>query len=63
MSHFGRILIPDIHLQKIDLAESYYVGDAAGRQDGWKAGAIKDFNNTDRYVFTLYATEDLFLAH
>ncbi|KAK5814906.1 polynucleotide kinase 3 phosphatase-domain-containing protein [Linnemannia elongata] len=32
----------------IDLAESYYVGDAAGRVDGWKVGATKDFNNTDR---------------
>ncbi|KAG0282683.1 hypothetical protein BGZ96_000238 [Linnemannia gamsii] len=41
----SRFLEDDV---EIDLAESYYVGDAAGRQDGWKAGAIKDFNNTDR---------------
>ncbi|KAF9958999.1 hypothetical protein BGZ72_010439 [Mortierella alpina] len=33
---------------EIDRNESYYVGDAAGRHDGWKVGAIKDFNNTDR---------------
>ncbi|KAF9913981.1 hypothetical protein BX616_009201 [Lobosporangium transversale] len=33
---------------EIDYTVSYYVGDAAGRHDGWKAGAIKDFNNTDR---------------
>ncbi|KAG0366947.1 hypothetical protein BGZ54_004664 [Gamsiella multidivaricata] len=33
---------------EIDRAESYYVGDAAGRHDGWKVGAVKDFNNTDR---------------
>lgn len=40
--------------KKIDLAESYYVGDAAGRVDGWKVGATKDFNNTDRYGFSYY---------
>ncbi|KAF9940150.1 hypothetical protein BGZ65_007905, partial [Modicella reniformis] len=33
---------------EIDYTTSYYIGDAAGRQDGWKEGAIKDFNNTDR---------------
>ncbi|GJJ77730.1 bifunctional polynucleotide phosphatase/kinase [Entomortierella parvispora] len=32
----------------IDDDQSYYVGDAAGRHDGWKVGAVKDFNNTDR---------------
>ncbi|KAG0099710.1 hypothetical protein BGZ93_006371 [Podila epicladia] len=32
----------------IDRKQSYYVGDAAGRHDGWKVGASKDFNNTDR---------------
>ncbi|KAF9087225.1 hypothetical protein BGX29_000950 [Mortierella sp. GBA35] len=32
----------------IDTTDSYYVGDAAGRHDGWKVGAVKDFNNTDR---------------
>lgn len=57
------VLIFDMCLQKIDLAESYYVGDAAGRVDGWKVGAIKDFNNTDRYVFSCYAFEDIFRAH
>ncbi|KAF9190919.1 hypothetical protein BGZ51_008068 [Haplosporangium sp. Z 767] len=33
---------------QIDRSASYYVGDAAGRHDGWKVGAVKDFNNTDR---------------
>ncbi|KAF9995660.1 hypothetical protein BGZ79_010621 [Entomortierella chlamydospora] len=33
-------------------ADSYYVGDAAGRHDGWKVGAVKDFNNTDRKFAT-----------
>ncbi|KAG0048425.1 hypothetical protein BGZ83_006609 [Gryganskiella cystojenkinii] len=33
---------------EIDHDQSYYVGDAAGRHDGWKVGAVKDFNNTDR---------------
>ncbi|KAF8975429.1 hypothetical protein BGZ46_009129 [Entomortierella lignicola] len=37
---------------KIDHENSYYVGDAAGRHDGWKVGAIKDFNNTDRKFAT-----------
>ncbi|KAF9347893.1 hypothetical protein BGX26_000666 [Mortierella sp. AD094] len=37
---------------EIDRANSYYVGDAAGRHDGWKVGAIKDFNNTDRPLNT-----------
>ena len=32
----------------VDHDQSYYVGDAAGRHDGWKVGAVKDFNNTDR---------------
>ncbi|KAG0337073.1 hypothetical protein BG000_005843 [Podila horticola] len=32
----------------IDRSQSYYVGDAAGRHGGWKVGASKDFNNTDR---------------
>ncbi|KAG0245681.1 hypothetical protein BGX31_006677 [Mortierella sp. GBA43] len=41
----ARFLEDDV---EIDRTVSYYVGDAAGRQDGWKAGAIKDFNNTDR---------------
>ncbi|KAF9175821.1 Charged multivesicular body protein 4b [Mortierella sp. AD011] len=35
---------------EIDRADSYYVGDAAGRHDGWKVGAVKDFNNTDRCI-------------
>ncbi|KAG0316539.1 hypothetical protein BGZ99_006843 [Dissophora globulifera] len=33
---------------EIDRAKSYYIGDAAGRHADWKAGAVKDFNNTDR---------------
>ncbi|KAG0202450.1 hypothetical protein BGX28_005026 [Mortierella sp. GBA30] len=33
---------------EIDREQSYYVGDAAGRHEGWKVGALKDFNTTDR---------------
>ncbi|KAF9925456.1 hypothetical protein FBU30_004763 [Linnemannia zychae] len=51
---------------EIDTTESYYVGDAAGRQDGWKPGAIKDFNNTDRKFaasvgITFHTPEHFFL--
>jgi len=33
---------------KIDLTQSYYVGDAAGRAKDWKVGAKKDFSCGDR---------------
>jgi len=33
---------------KPDLKESYYVGDAAGRKEGWKADRKKDFACSDR---------------
>jgi bifunctional polynucleotide phosphatase/kinase len=32
----------------VDMKESVFVGDAAGRQANWKAGAKKDFSCTDR---------------
>lgn len=32
----------------VDMKESVFVGDAAGRPAGWKAGAKKDFSCTDR---------------
>ncbi|KAG0371642.1 hypothetical protein BGX24_001393 [Mortierella sp. AD032] len=41
----SRFLEDDV---EIDTFESYYVGDAAGREKDWKVGAVKDFNNTDR---------------
>jgi hypothetical protein len=31
-----------------DRTSSFYVGDAAGRPEGWKSGAPKDWNDTDR---------------
>jgi bifunctional polynucleotide phosphatase/kinase len=31
-----------------DLADCHFVGDAAGRPAGWRAGADKDFSNSDR---------------
>ncbi|KAF9580496.1 hypothetical protein BGW38_002841, partial [Lunasporangiospora selenospora] len=51
----------------INRSQSYYVGDAAGRHQGWKVGALKDFNNTDRkFAATLevdfYTPEDFFLS-
>ncbi|KAF9134311.1 hypothetical protein BGW39_007480 [Mortierella sp. 14UC] len=51
---------------EIDTLESYYVGDAAGRESGWKVGAIKDFNNTDRKFadslgITFHTPEHFFL--
>jgi hypothetical protein len=32
----------------LDLSECTFVGDAAGRQKGWKSGAPKDFSCGDR---------------
>jgi len=32
----------------VDMAESFYVGDAAGRPKGWAAGKDKDFSCVDR---------------
>ncbi|KAK3808320.1 MAG: polynucleotide kinase 3 phosphatase-domain-containing protein [Benniella sp.] len=59
----ARFLEDDV---EIDRSVSYFVGDAAGRQDGWKVGAVKDFNNTDRkFADTLniqfHTPEHLFL--
>ena len=36
------------HGVKIDLSQSFYVGDAAGRPKNWKPGASKDFSPADR---------------
>ncbi|KAJ3092807.1 hypothetical protein HK102_002374 [Quaeritorhiza haematococci] len=33
---------------QVDLKECYFVGDAAGREAGWRAGAKKDFSDSDR---------------
>ncbi|KAF9976809.1 hypothetical protein BGZ73_007716 [Actinomortierella ambigua] len=38
----------EAHGVTIDRTTAFYVGDAAGRQAGWKAGVQEDFNNTDR---------------
>jgi len=32
----------------VDLKQSFYIGDAAGRLKGWKSGAKKDFSCSDR---------------
>ena len=34
-----------------ELSQCMYVGDAAGRVKGWKAGAQKDFSDSDRYIY------------
>lgn len=34
---------------EVNLQESLYVGDAAGRPNGWKVGMKKDFSCSDRY--------------
>ena len=40
--------------KEIDLAQSLYVGDAAGRPKNWKAGTGKDFSASDRkFAFNL----------
>lgn len=36
------------HGMTIDLSQSFYVGDAAGRMKNWKPGASKDFSPSDR---------------
>ncbi|KAJ1642956.1 DNA kinase/phosphatase Pnk1, partial [Dispira simplex] len=46
MWHFFEWYLND-HIT-IDLGTSYYVGDAAGRPDGWQSGKPKDFSDTDR---------------
>eukprot|EP01127_Copromyxa_protea_P001970 TRINITY_DN1186_c0_g1_i2.p1 TRINITY_DN1186_c0_g1~~TRINITY_DN1186_c0_g1_i2.p1 ORF type:complete len:394 (-),score=106.18 TRINITY_DN1186_c0_g1_i2:55-1236(-) len=51
---------------EIDMEASFYCGDAAGRPAGWKAGAKKDFNVTDRkFAFNIgikfLTPEELFL--
>eukprot|EP01132_Coremiostelium_polycephalum_P004718 gene4718-5892_t len=32
----------------VDISQSFYIGDAAGRPKGWKAGREKDFSSSDR---------------
>jgi len=51
---------------KPDLKVSFFCGDAAGRQAGWKAGKKKDFSCGDRHFGTnigclFYTPEELFL--
>ena len=41
------------HGYEVDVERSFYVGDAAGRQNGWKMGAKKDWNDTDRKVMLI----------
>jgi hypothetical protein len=33
---------------QVDLAHSFYVGDAAGREDGWAKDKVRDFSDCDR---------------
>eukprot|EP00299_Pterocystis_sp_00344_P013712 c6750_g1_i2.p1 GENE.c6750_g1_i2~~c6750_g1_i2.p1 ORF type:complete len:248 (-),score=72.24 c6750_g1_i2:407-1150(-) len=51
----------------VDMAASFYCGDAAGRLAGWKAGAKKDFSCGDRKFalnvkLNFYTPEELFLS-
>ncbi|CAB4055320.1 PNKP [Lepeophtheirus salmonis] len=51
----------------IDKSSSFYVGDAAGRDKGWKAGKKKDFSNSDRLFalnieFQFHTPEEHFLG-
>lgn len=50
----------------IDMDNSFYCGDAAGRPKNWKAGAPRDFSCTDRKFaanigLKFYTPEELFL--
>ncbi|OMJ10994.1 Bifunctional polynucleotide phosphatase/kinase [Smittium culicis] len=51
--------------QKINLGESYYVGDALGRGDGWAPGASKDHSDCDLKLalnvgVKIYSPEEFF---
>lgn len=51
---------------QIDRENSFYVGDAAGRPDGWKFGKLKDFSASDRYFahnikLSFFTPEQFFL--
>ena len=38
----------------LDMSQSMYIGDAAGRINGWKLGAARDFSDSDRaFAFNL----------
>ena len=52
---------------KVSPEACFYVGDAAGRQDGWSTGKKKDFSCSDRRFaanvgITFYTPEEFFLA-
>jgi len=52
----------------VDRNESFYCGDAAGRQVGWLTGKKKDFSCSDRLLATnlgikFFTPEELFLDH
>lgn len=51
---FVCVLIPHA-----DLSQSYYIGDAAGRPGGWKAGMKRDFSCSDRCVGTSFFTHSM----
>ena len=46
--YLGMFNLYEEHVAKVDKANSYYIGDAAGRGDGWKTGRKKDFSCGDR---------------
>jgi bifunctional polynucleotide phosphatase/kinase len=51
----------------INIKDSYYCGDAAGRLKNWKKGFSKDFSNTDRlFAYNIklkfYTPEEIFLG-
>lgn len=59
-------LLLNLSSSEVDLQESFYCGDAAGRPKGWKSGKNKDFSCTDllfaRNVGLKFQTpEELFL--
>jgi bifunctional polynucleotide phosphatase/kinase len=66
MTKMWETMTTDFAPATIDLAKSFYCGDAAGRIKGWKKGAVRDFAGTDR-MFALnlgiqfYTPEELFL--
>lgn len=52
----------------VDLARSFFVGDAAGRPSAWRPGASKDFASTDRKFalnlnLAFHTPEEFFLSH